>query len=420
MEKVVQLVSEIWNLTGEMSPYLLFGFAVAGLLSVVVQRDFVERHLGRTGWRQTLKATVIGVPMPLCSCGVIPVAASLRQHGAGKGATTAFLAATPQTGVDSIAATWGMMGSFFAAVRVLVAFVCGMVAGTLVDAVEGADSQSDPAERAQEPAAAPTGGKLRAAIRYGFVTLPGDIGRSLLIGLVIAGVLSALIPPDFFSSRLENSALIYLLITLVAIPMYVCSTGSIPVAMAFVRAGLPPGAVLVFLIAGPATNAATISMLWKVLGRRVVFIYLGTIIVVAWLCGALLDSLPFRVFDAAVMQHAMGGGWRWLPDISAGVLLLVIAYAMVQSRRCSGDTPCAACASGSHERDYVVSGMHCSRCAEAIKQAVLELDGVRAVHIQLAPGRMQVVGDAPPDQHAIFEKVQALGYGIAKGEPHED
>ena len=197
MSFLLEFLREVWGTAEAMAPYLLFGFALAGLLSQVVTQATVERHLGATGFWSTLKASLLGVPLPLCSCGVIPVAASLRSHGASRGATTGFLISTPQTGVDSVLATYGMLGPVVAVFRVVAAFVSGLVGGVLVDAFGGpapttgllqakADNCTDShAERGVLP-----------ALRYGFVTLPASIGNALIVGMLIAGALGALLPDN--------------------------------------------------------------------------------------------------------------------------------------------------------------------------------------------------------------------------------
>ncbi|MDD2236535.1 MAG: permease, partial [Kiritimatiellae bacterium] len=183
----LEILQAFWAMTGVMAPYLLFGFFTAGVLRVLVKQEFVERHLGRRGLMQTLKATLIGVPMPLCSCGVIPVAAALRRDGAGKGATAAFLASTPQTGVDSIFATWGMLGGVFAVIRVLAAFFSGLISGVAVDLFDRTPDAppTEPLPSEIRKATGPADG-IRLLFRYGFITLPADIGKSLVVGLVIA------------------------------------------------------------------------------------------------------------------------------------------------------------------------------------------------------------------------------------------
>ncbi len=354
---LLQVLAETWLLICAMAPYLLFGFAVAGLLSVAIRPEVVKRHLGPPGFRQTFKATLIGVPMPLCSCGVIPVAASLRRAGAGKGATAAFLASTPETGVDSLLATWGLLGPMFAMIRVVVAFCTGFLAGFMVDWLDPRDPRPPAETGGSGPDSGPRRSWLVRAFRFGFVVLPADIGRALLVGVVIAGVLGAVIPDNFLADKLGHSPLAYLVITAFAIPVYVCSTGSIPIAAAMMKAGLSPGTALVFLIAGPATNAATISILWTMLGRRTTIIYLVSIIACAWLAGGLVDLAPGNaVLVRHLHAHGQLGGWFYQ---AAGILLLgVLGGSFLAQRlaRRAAAPACAHCAAAEKEKQTPAGG----------------------------------------------------------------
>jgi uncharacterized protein len=327
---LIEFVYATWTMTGQMAPYLLFGFFAAGILSVWLKPSFVERHLGQPGLKQVLKAAAIGVPMPLCSCGVIPVTASLRRHGAGKGAAASFLASTPQTGVDSIAATWALMGWLFTVVRITAAFVTGIVAGL---GVEKFDPDSAPPEQTDAENEKPgcCGGRrahpVRRALSHGFLTLPRDIGTSLIVGLLISGAVSALVPEDFFAGKLGNSIWSLPLMAAVAIPVYVCSTGSIPVAFALIHAGISPGGALVFLIAGPATNAATISTMWNVMGKRSTLVYIASILACSLAAGWIMNRLPAPDLAAASAAHAMGRA-AWFHHASAVALIAVLANAL--------------------------------------------------------------------------------------------
>ncbi len=277
-----------------MAPFLLFGFAMAGILHVVLPTPWVVRHLGGTGWRPIVKAALIGVPLPLCSCGVVPVALSLRRQGASRGAVAAFLMSTPQTGADSILVTWGLLGPVIAIVRPIAAFVSGLLVGGAV----GFDSAPAPeSEAAQTATAAPSVRPAwQRALRHGFCTLPSDIGRELLVGLLIAGLLTAIVPPNLFTDRIPAGWPAMLLMLAVGIPIYVCSTASVPIALGLIRAGISPGAAMVFLITGPATNAATLTTLGRILGRRSTVVYLASLIATALVTGAALDFWVLPAF----------------------------------------------------------------------------------------------------------------------------
>ncbi len=228
-DSLLSFVEGFWNVMGEMAPFLLFGFLMAGVLYVLIPASMVERHLGGKGIVPITKAAIFGIPLPLCSCGVIPVAASLRRHGASRGATTAFIISTPQTGVDSILVTFSLLGGIFAVFRPLAALVSGMIGGLLVGSGGGVrDSETPSASGGQESrcASESAGGKVLGALRYGFVSLPRDISKPLIVGLLIAGSISAVVPDDYFKGLLGGGIGEMVLMMLVGIPLYVCATAS--------------------------------------------------------------------------------------------------------------------------------------------------------------------------------------------------
>jgi hypothetical protein len=365
---LLRLVVDFWATVGEMSPYLLFGFFVAGLLSVFVSQKMVERHLGGRGFLPVLKATLFGIPLPLCSCGVIPVAMSLHKHGASKGSTISFLLSTPQTGVDSILVTYSLLGPVFAIFRPLAALVTGLVGGVLVDLFgQGSDDgrrttededvrMADGGQRSEDGTAlnpqstirnpqsegsgehccchhaVSPGRKFRNGMKYGFVSLPRDIGKPLLVGLVIAALISTVVPDDFFAARLGRGLPAMLVMMLIGIPMYVCASASVPVAAALILKGLSPGAALVFLITGPGTNAAGLATIWNTLGRRTAILYLLTVAGCALAAGVVLDSIIHSI-DIGVVSHMHNMGPSIVQHVSSVVLLAILGYAFLASKR---------------------------------------------------------------------------------------
>ena len=327
-----RILTETWNITAVMSPYLLLGFAAAGVLFVLLPRSWVVAHLGGRGWVPSLKAALFGVPLPLCSCGVIPVTASLRQHGAGRGPTAAFLMSTPQTGVDSIVATYGLLGPLFAVVRPLVAFVSGALCGVLVD-------HWAPDRNPAPPAAGDAGSSAirppawKRMVRFALVTLPGDLRRPLLLGLLISGLLGALVPPQFFAGRFDSPWLQMLAMMLLGIPLYVCSTASIPIALGLMHSGISAGAVLVFLITGPATNAAALATLWRILGRRAAGIYLAVLAGSALLAGAILDRWVLPDNGSHVCHHGFGEPAALWQHVGGLVLIGLLVGPLLFRRR---------------------------------------------------------------------------------------
>jgi len=336
VENSKRVLFDFWGTIAEMSPYLLFGFFMAGILSVLLSQRFVERHLGGGGVWPLLKASLFGIPLPLCSCGVIPVSVSLHKHGASKGSTISFLLSTPQTGADSILVTLGLLGPVFAIFRPLVALATGIMGGALVDVFDKStkDVSDVPAKCSDECCTeSKFGQRIIGGLKYGFITLPRDIAKAMLVGLVIAAVISAIRPNDLFVERLLGTGIFAMvMMMLLGIPVYVCATASVPVAAALIVKGLTPGAALVFLITGPATNAAGITTIWKALGTRTAVIYLFTVGVCALSAGLLLDAV-FPGLGAEVqsqMHHMRHPLWG---HISAVVLLAILFFAIFSGRK---------------------------------------------------------------------------------------
>jgi len=404
-----------------MAPYLLFGFLMAGLLSVLISAERVERHLGRRGIWSVIKAAAFGVPLPLCSCGVIPVSASLRRHGASEGATASFLISTPQTGVDSILVTYSLLGPVLAIFRPLAALLSGVLGGMAVDLTGPRAGQDAPAEQrtcheecCQGPAGHGVAAHLKHLLHYGFVTLPRDIGRSMLIGLVLAALITALIPKGYFAEYVPPGIGQVALLMAAGVPVYVCATASVPVAAGLMAIGASPGAAFAFLMTGPATNAATLATLWKVTGRRTTAIYLGTMLVAALGGGLLLDALVFQ------LDVGVGRGQAWMPPAWVGIgsavtLLGVLGYALVTARRADHDRHEAADASAAPQQETLaVKGMTCSHCAETVRRALAECPGVQEVQVTLDDGRATIRGENM-DPGRLRKAVEEVGYSA--GEP---
>ncbi len=328
-----QIAVDFWAVFAEMSPYLLFGFFVAGLLSMLVSRKMVERHLGGAGVLPLFKAAIFGVPLPLCSCGVIPVSMSLHKQGAGKGATISFLLSTPQTGVDSILVTYSLLGPVFAIFRPLVALVTGVVGGLLVNLFGKSDGVVPPVDPPGDDVPNPTWiKKFLDGMDYAFITLPRDIGKPLLLGLAIAAVISALTPDDFFAEKLGRGLPAMLVMMAVGIPIYVCASASVPVAAALILKGLSPGAALVFLMTGPATNAAGLATIWNALGRRTALLYLATVAGCALAAGLLLDALVSRM-EIETGSHIHQMIPPLIENLAAFALLALLGYGLYTRHR---------------------------------------------------------------------------------------
>lgn len=421
METATKIALDFWDVLSDMAPYLLFGFFVAGALSVLVSPKTVERHLGGRGIWPVLKAAAFGVPLPLCSCGVIPVSASLRRHGASKGAVTGFLLSTPQTGVDSILVTYGLLGPVMAIFRPVAALVSGVIGGGIVAATDGDGQEVQTApEECQDACCAPDGhGPVRRMLSYGFVTLARDLARPLLLGLAAAALISALVPKDFFASYLGGGVGAILILMALGIPVYVCATASVPLAFVLIAGGVSPGAAFAFLVTGPATNAATLAVIWRVLGRRTALIYLSTVAISAVAGGLVLDFLV-TAKDISAGQIA---GWM-IPDpvkwASAVALLGVLGAGLLKKGSAADDhdhedapDECEddACAHASHVVTLQITGMTCSHCAAGVERALGECEGVTAATVNLA-AKQAVVSGQGLDATVLRAAVEGLGYRV--------
>lgn len=327
---LTKIFLELWSTLQAMAPYLLFGFVVAGVLSVFVSPALVQRHLGSSRFGSVMRAALFGVPLPLCSCSVIPVTLTLRRHGASRGAASAFLLSTPQTGVDSILVTYGLLGPLIAIYRPLAAFCTGMVGGSITNyatrAIPDTPPEADkscPQCAAKDQSAAP---RWKRAIHHAFITLPSDSGMPMLLGLLIAGLIATIVPDDLFAGTLGNGPWGMLLMMVMGIPVYVCATASVPIAAALIAKGLSPGAALVFLMTGPATNAAGIMAVWHAMGRRTAIIYLLTTAICALVAGYLFNLITSAAaVREAIHTHHMSASP--LVESAAAIVLLMVLIA---------------------------------------------------------------------------------------------
>jgi len=322
MEYMILFLTTLAELSNAMAPYILFGLLFAGILHELVPDTLVTRHLGSESVGSVIKATLFGVPLPVCSCGVIPLATSIKKSGASRGATLSFLISTPITGVDSILATYGMFGWAFTLYRIATSMVIAMAAGVLTNYMDKEEKQPKPLfsaapasgfsmaplrSKADEEGSCCASGSccennqkrgfsLKAALRYAFVTLLGDIAKPLFWGLVIGAIITVAIPQNLSDILVAYSWLSYLIVIAIAVPMYVCATASLPIAAGLMLSGVSAGAAFVFLSAGPATNTVTIGVVKKMLGTRSLYIYLSTIVAGSTLFGLGLDYL-FDISD---------------------------------------------------------------------------------------------------------------------------
>jgi len=327
LEYITLFFEALVSLSNAMAPYILFGLVFAGILHELVPETIVTKHLGKESIASVIKSTIFGIPLPVCSCGVIPLATSIKKSGASKGATLSFLISTPITGVDSILATYGMFGWVFTIYRVFTSMIIAMLAGVLTNLFDKTEKEVKPAFSAlnvgntniTKPSFAATNSfsplinkkeetksccssgmgegdkktpfSITKALRYAFFTLLSDIAKPLFLGLIIGALITVAIPQNLSDILVEYSWLSYIIVIAIAIPMYVCATSSLPIAAGLMLSGVSAGAAFVFLSAGPATNTVTIGVVKKMLGSRALYIYLGSIAVGSVLFGLGLDYI---------------------------------------------------------------------------------------------------------------------------------
>jgi hypothetical protein len=398
------MIEATWSVVVSLAPSLLLGAAIAGLLHVLLPPDFLSRHLrGRAG---VVKSVLLGVPLPLCSCGVLPAGLGLKKDGASDGATVGFLISTPQTGVDSILVSASFLGWPFALFKVVSAAVTGVVGGLLADAT-GADH----AEAAAAPAACAVGGgrSLRGAVEHG-VDLLRMIWRWLVFGILVSAAIQVFVPDAVFASFAGLGALGAAVAALaVSLPLYVCATASVPIAAALVAGGMPAGAALVFLMAGPATNAATVGALYRALGARLLSIYLAVLVV-----GSIGFALAFDFLLGGEAQahaaHHHEGAAPWQVALAVLLLGLLAWFALEDLRRGWRRFTAARAAktAGAPTTEIAVEGMSCNGCVRHLEETLLASEHVEAAEVSLEPARAVVRGTA--SEAEIRQLVAAAGY----------
>jgi uncharacterized membrane protein YraQ (UPF0718 family)/copper chaperone CopZ len=416
--------TELLFILTEMAPYLMLGFIFAGLLHLLFPKKRVRKYMGQNNFKSIFNAALLGVPLPLCSCGVIPTGISFYKHGASKASTVSFLISTPQTGVDSIFVTYSMLGLPMAIIRPIIAFVTGLFGGLITKKIdpEKAETVLQNNESGDE---LPNGffPRIKEMFRYSFIDFLQDISNWLIIGLLIAALISVVVPDDFFADKIPNDFIGMLVILVISIPVYICATASVPVAAVLMLKGLSPGAALVLLMAGPATNAATITMIAKVLGKKSLIGYLGAIITGALLSGLFIDYfLPaewFRISEHfGHMGHDHSGMLPvWLKTGSAIVLTLLIINGYLQkflnTRKMSAPNITSSGFSAENIKTIQVGGMTCNHCKANVENSIRSAQGVKDVNVDLTTGKVKITGNSF-DISKIKSDIESIGYKMIK------
>ena len=407
----MEIIYSLISILNEMSPYILLGFLIAGIMHAFIPQRVFARHLAGRGWKSVVKSAAIGVPLPLCSCGVLPTAIGMRRNGASKASTTSFLIATPQTGMDSIAATWSLLGPAFAIIRPVAALVTALFGGVAVGKSEN-DVEPQVQACAVVDASEPRKSffaKCLDALRYGFIELVGSIGGWLVIGLIIAALITVYVPADALAALGSRPLLAMIVVLLVAIPMYVCATGSIPIAMSLMLKGLSPGTALVLLMAGPAANFASFALISREMGRKSALIYLASIVIGAIGFGLLIDYLlPASWFvvpmAAAGCCHAHVT-WAIFPTICSAILVALLIYSFISHRKTHHHHQTQT---SEMETIFNIQGMNCHHCRVTVEKAIASTEGVDSVSVDLDSAKAVVSGSATPD--AVIAAVHAAGF----------
>lgn len=410
MDQVLHFITsffiELVYLFAEMSPYLLLGFALAGVLHVYFPKHKVAKYLGRKNLTSVINAAILGIPLPLCSCGVIPTGISFNKNGATKGATVSFLISTPQTGVDSILVTYSLLGLPFALIRPIAAFVTGIVGGALTNATD--DTKEDLFENVPEPKVSKN--RFKSALHYAFVEFLQDIAQWLLVGLAIAAFIAVIIPDGFIENNLGNPFINMLIVLVASIPMYVCATGSVPIAAVLMMKGLSPGAAFVFLMAGPATNAATMTVIKQAMGTKALISYLASIIGGALVMGLIINELPAQWFVLPGMSteghnhEEMTLGWFEWASAATLLVLILNGYRIKYIPKSLNLENM-----NENEKIFAVNGMTCNHCKSSVETNLSKLENIDFVEVDLANKAVHVKGNQI-NNSTIEDTLQNLGF----------
>ncbi|NTW82335.1 MAG: SO_0444 family Cu/Zn efflux transporter [Chlorobiaceae bacterium] len=358
-----------WNVLLDSAPFVLLGFFMSGLLKAFLPDDFVSRHLSGRGVGSILKGALLGVPIPLCSCGVLPAAAGLKKQGAGKGAVTSFLISTPETGKDAIAVTYALLDPLMAVVRPVVALIMAIGTGIFVSfserGINGMDHSENDAGNGHSQTCSSSCctthsviekrsiyEKFRGGMSFAFGDLLKDVAGWLFVGIMISGLISVFVSTEIVERFFSNEFLSMILMFLFSVPLYVCATSSTPIVAALALKGLSPGAALVFLLAGPATNAASLPVISRILGKKATGVYLLSIVIISIISGFLVNDLYLYLgldIKHWVSQaiHEEGGV---VPAVSSILLVSLVIKSFLPAKRSCCDTG-AHSHEGSHEEN---------------------------------------------------------------------
>ncbi len=410
----------------DMAPYMLLGLTFAGILHVFIDKDFIARHLGGNTVSSVVKAALFGVPLPLCSCGVLPVALSLRKGRASDGATVSFLISTPQTGVDSIVATWGLLGPVFALFRPVAALVMGIAGGLATIPFSRAPHPAHPSESRhfsctlcfeRSPHSHSLRYKSKRVFTYAFADFLDDISVHLTIGIIISGVIAYFVPNGFFEKAIGNELMSMLLMVVVGVPMYICATASIPIAVALMLKGLSPGAAFVFLAVGSATNISFMLVIADAMGKKILAVYLSVLTVLSVVMGFVLNTLFGLVgtesFKGRIIQDFSGRTTGWAISLSSVFLAFMFLslgrQLFAKVREITAEKRKGARA-GPVTRIVSIKGMSCHNCARSVLESLNKVRGVLDVSVSVKDSAATITGDA--DIGEITAAIEDAGFTV--------
>ena len=428
---VREYISALISLGISMGFYMMIGLLMVGLMNIFLKKEFIANHLGKNNIWSIIKASLLGVPLPLCSCGVVPTGLYLKDKGASDSTAVSFLISTPQTGVDSIIATYGLMGLTFAWYRPLAAFISGIAGGVFVKLFGKKKSESTEvkAEHNQETCSGtsddivedvhakpfPMKERIKKSTSYAFGTFLSDISIHFIVGLLIAALISVLIPDTLLVELGINSGIWAMLVMIViGLPMYICSTSSIPIALSLMAKGVSPGAAFVFLFMGPFTNVASLAVISKKMGKRTTALYVLGAIITALAFGFLLDVLaPVLSFPAYsdIQHHGITGAWDIFEVVIAGLFFLLVFYNIFQKIKAKIISGKKTSDSAGRQYTFKVNGMHCDGCASGVRDKLIAVKGIKSADVIFDTSLAIVTADISPED--IMELIEKAGYSAS-------
>lgn len=415
----MDLLKELWIIFFDMSFYMTIGLLFAGILHLIFSKAWIIKHIGKNNFSSVFKSVLFGVPMPLCSCGVIPTAVYMNQNGASNAAIIAFLISTPQTGIDSIIATYGMMGFIFAIFRPIAAFFMGIFGGLIInlfskDEMNLKNLYENKSIIDKSLKSKTFFEKLKTIYNYAFVNFLDDISIQFIIGIIIAALISYFFPDEaFLNSKFSSGIFGMLFMIIVGIPIYICATSSIPIALSLMAKGFSPGVAFVFLTAGPVTNIVSLSILLKVFGKKLTSIYLIVIIIFSMIFGGILDFIfKYYSFNSINIMHhnhhsiLFSDSLKWI-----FVLLFIFCLLLSLKRKYLNNMIYRFNKNMIFSDNFIkVDGMSCSHCASNVKNALLSIKGIKTVDINLESKMVKIIGQF--DLNDVKIKIEELGYKI--------